>query len=172
MPRDGSIETPVSVARRALKEAKGIVEEATRIMEQWVRENVVDRRLRDEILDPYINVACNSLVRGASQGIRKKTWLPPGYDAGGKGKRVRARARTNMSLYFSLPNGKALGEATKSEVLQAASFYDKQSADMAWKARWLFKVAAKMPDRRKKVKSVWSEKQLRDLQEQVDEKVA
>ena len=111
-------------------------------------------------------MVCVESTSAVLRSERLSKWLPPNYDAGGKGDRVAALAEGNaaMLMDFPLPGGKRLGEATADEVRTAAEFYSKQAGNMAHKARWLSMIAARVKD--KTVKDALTEKKLRELQKE------
>lgn len=76
---------------------------------------------------------------------------------------ILAKAMKSTLLEFRLPSGKRLGDAVVDDVAAAADFYAKHSADMAWKARWLGVIAAKLP-RRKRVAQVFDDAALAKIQ--------
>ncbi len=150
-------------ARKALAEADGDVRVATKALERAVRGN---RALRDALLEPLVATACYSAVTAACRQERRKVWTPP------TDKLVRSRvhgayrivqmAAGNL-LAFPLPGGMKLAEATREEVAEATRFYDAQSVDMSWKARWLRLVAQSIPTG-KRVGDVLTDKRLGELQ--------
>lgn len=72
-------------------------------------------------------------------------------------------ATTEISLlYFPLPSGRRLGEAERSEVIEAAKQYNAQARDMNAKALWLAAVAEAMPAG-SVVKDVLTENDLENL---------
>jgi hypothetical protein len=122
-------------ARAALTEANGDVREATRKMEAAVRGN---RRLRDDLTDPLIASACYTAVTAQCRVERRRVWSPPAEKL--VASRVTGAHRvvqlaTGTLLMFPLPGGKKLGEATREEIGEAATFYETQAGDMAIKAR-------------------------------------
>lgn len=132
-----------AVARSALSKAGGNVIEATRLMEQEIRNNMSKYRA---LMDPLVSEACYSAITALQRGNRKTIWTAPNYTAGGNGKRVHALSAGNL-LMFPLPSGQALGSATKAEVLEAAKFYDSQALNMKTKAHWLLLVAKRLRGR-------------------------
>lgn len=151
-------------ARAALDAAAGDVREATRAMEQKVRQ---DRRLRDDLTDPLLATACYTAVTMQCRVERRKVWSPPAEKL--VASRVTGAHRvvqlaTGTLLMFPLPGGKKLGEATREEIGEAATFYETQSKDMGVKARWLRLVAQSVPGD-KTAADVLSDKRLRELQE-------
>lgn len=158
-------------AKTALDQAKGDVREATKILEDSVRNH---RQLRDALTDPLIANACYGAVRAVCHVERRKVWSPPVQrfvktQVTGAHRVVQLAAGT--LLMFPLPGGKKLGDATRDEITTAASFYESQSGDMAQKARWLQLVAQSIPAN-KKAGEVLNEKRLRELQKEAraDEK--
>lgn len=158
-------DTIAEAAKAAMGKAKGDVQQAARLLEAAVRS---DQALRDALTDPLLSGACYDAVRQHSIQARKKAWRQPVQTAAPKSNvdqsaRVVQLAKGTL-LMFPLPGGKALGNAGRDELRAAEQFYGSQSADMAWKARWLQLVAQSLP-KGKAVSDVFTEKRLRELQE-------
>lgn len=150
-------------AKAAYDSAGGDLKAAVVALEARVRK---ERSLYDALTDPLIAQACYDAVRKACHTDRQSVWKEPGTKIV-KGKtqnsaRIVHLAAGNL-LMFPLPGGKKLGEATRSEISSAANFYEKQSGDMAVKARWLRLVAQSLPSGQT-VKDVLTDKRLRELQ--------
>lgn len=129
--------------REAVKDAwqgAGSTEEAVeRLLAAAEQSEEVYRALAGPYLRQFAFAAVGNIV----QDTRDVIWSRPSApDA-----RAAALAQVNATtLYdFPLPGGKRLGDATREEIAEAAQFYMKQANDMAWKARWLSAVAAKVP---------------------------
>lgn len=60
----------------------------------------------------------------------------------------RAKVFAQSLLDFPLPGGKPLSQATRSDLDAAVDFYTKQANNMAWKARWLGRIAQEMGRKR------------------------
>lgn len=151
------------VAQQALQHTNGDVKAATAFLEDAVRK---DFRLREALTEPLIAQACYDAIRKQSGAERRGVWKPPGEKIV-KGPtqnsaRVVKLAAGNL-LMFPLPGGQKLGEATRADITKAADFYEKQSADMAGKARWLRLVAQSLTGK-KSVSQVLSDERLRELQ--------
>jgi hypothetical protein len=71
-------------------------------------------------------------------------------------------AMSRCWLEFRLWGGSKLGDADRKELEQSAGNYATQSSDMSKKARWLFSIAAKLPEG-KIVRDVLSEEQVSAL---------
>jgi hypothetical protein len=102
--------------------------------------------LEAAMLEPYRAGAARDLVRAVVRDTRKDVWRRPvGPDL-----RVISLARINSTalLDFRLPGGQRLAIAGREEVAAAAGFYLRQAADMAWKGRWLERIAAAVPEGR------------------------
>jgi hypothetical protein len=109
------------------------------------RELLRSRAMKDaKVRDVLIGYAIDGLIRASIIRTRSMIWTPP------KPKNdirtiVAVEMRINKSLLgFPLPGGKLLGEATKTEVLEAAQFYQSQGRDMMAKAAWLNAIAKAM----------------------------
>lgn len=154
-------------ARRALDDAKGDTREATRMLEEAVRQS---RKLRDLLTEPLIGNACYDAVRGQVRADRRASWNAPAPTATVTPAKVDTSSRvvhlaTGTLLMFPLPGGKRLGEATREEIGTAAAFYEGQSNDMAHKARWLRLVGQHLKGE-KKVSDVLTDARLRELQQE------
>lgn len=130
------------IAEAALEKADGEAIAAAAIMEQKIR---ADPKKYHALMDPLVASACFTAVSQVIHANREKVWTARNYKAGGNGHRVHALAAGNL-LLFPLPGGKALGEATREEVSEAAVFYGKQAADMSLKSRWLARIAEKLAE--------------------------
>ena len=150
-------------AKSALEAANGDVKAATAVLEKQVRG---DRALRDTLTDPLISNACYDAIRRQCHVERRQVWAPPAEKLVATGvtgaHRVVKLAAGNL-LTFPLPGGKKLGEATRDDVAEAASFYKSQSEDMGHKARWLQLIGQSIPAD-KTVADVLTDKRLRELQ--------
>lgn len=151
-------------ARKALRDAGGDVVSASRLMEASVRR---DLALREAITDPLISSACYDAVRQECIKERRQVWRPPVERwrpgrVSGSGRVVHLAKGT--LLMFPLPGGKPLGNANRSDLATAESFYSSQAADMGHKARWLQLIAQSVP-LGKVVSDVLSDDRLRELQE-------
>lgn len=156
------VDSVATCARLALAESKGDPGKATEKLVARVRK---DKALREAILDPLVEYACNQAVMREVRVNRGNVWVPPSPERLARmpdAERVRALANGTL-LMFPLPGGKRLGEATREEVAEAARFYERQAGDMAHKARWLQLVAQSIPDG-KTAGKVLSDERLRDLQ--------
>jgi hypothetical protein len=152
-------ESVYDIARAAFHAAAGDVKRAARIMQRRV---TVDKALLTALSEEFIRIVCEVTTRGVLRHRRRVVWLPPNYDKGGKGARVTALAAGNRLIYFPLPGGKVLADASAAEVRAAAAFYTLQARDMGWKARWLRAVAQRVPEG-KTVKEALTEKALTKL---------
>ena len=170
--KTSTVDYLAEAVKRALDDAKGDVREATRMLEEAVRQS---RRLRDLLLEPLISNACYDAIRAQVRVDRRDVWKAPVVklvpsNSGVTGSFRVAQLSAGTLLMFPLPGGLRLGEATRSEVVEAAGFYASQASDMAHKSRWLMLVAQCVPED-KTVGDVLTDKRLRDLQEATCEKV-
>ena len=148
------------IARKALASSEGDLSKATEKMEKAVRANPT---LFNELMWPLVHDACYDKLRSLVRTDREKIWTAPNYTQGGNGRRLHALASTLLD--FPLPNGKRMRDASKADLVEAATFYGTQAKDMSHKARWLDAIAARVG--RKKVGDVLSAEQLAKLQEEV-----
>lgn len=125
-----------------------------------------DKTFIAEKLPEIVRAWCDERIRMHVGAIRLSTWTPPNADPKGKGARL-TNAIANSLLDFPLPGGKRLGDATPQEVRAGAAMYRMQADDMAWKARWLEKVAD-AAGRKRTISAALSESDLRKLQEQTN----
>lgn len=162
--RKQSAITISDVARKALDDANGNVDEAAKMFEVAVRQSMA---LRDQLTEPLIAEACRAAVRKEVREERRTVWVvptakPAQVDVKAQADRVVQLAAGTLAM-FPLPGGQRLGEATREEISTAAEFYGRQAADMGVKARWLRLIAQSVPDGRK-VGDVLSDARLRELQ--------
>lgn len=137
------VDTAYAAARQALERASGNQAKAIGIMANRVRK---DRVLRDAVFEPLIEYACGQAINHALRQQRSGVWNAPAAKPGmSDGDRVRLLAAGTLAM-FVLPGGQRLGEATRSQVADAAEFYGKQAEDMGHKSRWLRLVAQSVPD--------------------------
>lgn len=148
------------IARDALRTAGGEVQRATKLMAKQVRANPA---LLRELMNDMIEVACYQEIGRLVRGDRAIVWTAPNYDKGGNGERVKALAKGNALMFFPLPGGVLLMNATRAEVLEASAFYGAQADNMSAKARWLALVA-KACDGEKPVGKCLTEERLREFQ--------
>ncbi|MEZ2410556.1 hypothetical protein AB6806_27545 [Bosea sp. RCC_152_1] len=161
------IDYVAEAARRALDDAQGDVREATRMMQEAVKQS---RRLRDLLTEPLIANACYDAIRAQVHLDRRNAWKAPveklvPSKSGVTGSYRVVQLAAGTLLMFPLPGGKKLGEATREDIATAASFYESQSADMAHKARWLRLVSQHL-EGDNTVGDVMTDKRLRELQEE------
>lgn len=155
-------------ARRALDDAEGDVKAATAMLELAVAE---PGPLRDALLEPLIAQACSAAIGREIAWRRRGIWTGQKSRHAGKSTPQEIQRQTSRVvslaagtlLMFPLPGGKALGQATRTEIAAAAEFYGRQAADMGSKSRWLQLIAQSVPDG-KTVSDVLSDKRLRELQ--------
>jgi hypothetical protein len=80
-----------------------------------------------------------------------------------KGARLRVAAAVSRISDFPLPNGTALRDSHKSEVMAAATHWMAQAETMLGRGLWLRRIAEKMPDDERTVGEVLSDKKLQAL---------
>lgn len=150
-------------AKKCVDLANGSVVEAARLLEE---QCLKDRLLYDSITRPALPQLCYEQVRGFCRDERNRIWNAPGYDETKKGVRAVVMGRENLRMLFQLPTiGKYLRDATKTEVAEAAKFYENQASNMSWKSRWLLRIADRLHGRQK-VGKVFTEQELCKLQEE------
>ena len=151
-------------AREAL-EGTATTEEAARRLLEMAK---LDSELYRKIVEPYELSACIDAIKAVRTNERAAIWKLPMKPARENAPaRALARANTYTILDFPLPGAGRLADATKAEILEAASIYRKQATDMAWKARWLEAIAAKLG--RSKVSAKFTVEDLERLQKETQE---
>jgi hypothetical protein len=158
------------VARKALDDAKGDLDEAARMFEEVIRRSPA---LRDALTEPLISSACRQAVMAEVRIARHVVWHATRHQGSDAPPRAMVTAEEHVRrvvqlgigtlVMFPLPGGKRLGEATREEIAAAADFYDRQSKDMGAKARWLRLVAQGLPNDAR-VSDVMTDERLRELQ--------
>ena len=146
---ENKIETPARVnineaARDAMIGAEDYAAGAKRLLERAHRNPA----LLDALLQPHEWHAALAAVRNATTSKRKAVWTAPTRAEKAEGaERVFLLAESigEMLLDFPLPGGRALRLATKEDVNEAADFYRTKAVDMGHKARWLARIARKVP---------------------------
>lgn len=134
--------TKAELAQAAHTEANGDTGKAASLLYDRIMS---DHVLRAEFIEPLVREWCADLI--AAECVRKPraaVWS----EAVNHGSNRRARAVVRSLLDFPLPGGKPLHLATRAEVSDAADFYTRQAEDMAWKARWLTRIAGGMGRKR------------------------
>lgn len=166
MPDDGrSTESTIKIsdlAKAAFEASGGDQVKAARLLQEDV---LSEPRKYHALMDPLVKEACNMAVSDYVRERRSKVWNAPA--PANDADRVRALAEGNALMFFLLPGGKRLAEATKADVLEAADRYRKQADDMAAKATWLERIAAKLKGN-KTVEHFFDEDQLRSLREEIE----
>jgi len=155
--------TVADAARRALEGATSNEDAAKRLLAEAQRVPELYRK----IIEPHEFSACLAAISQVRLSDRAAIWKAP--QAAPKSKTsVRALARANAYtlLDFPLPNGIRLGDATASDITEAARVYQAQAVDMQQKANWLGLIAAKLKGT-KRVSQVFSAQELEGLQTQV-----
>lgn len=156
----------------------GDILKATNEFEKKVR---ADDKLFRSALEPLVRQACYSIISGIMRTERKTVWkgagvvppVKPIYTAPvhrpDSASRVEALA-TGTLMMFPLMGGVRLRDATRKQVSDTAQMYADKASDMAWKARWLYLIAAKMGnDDTKKVVDIISESELNELKAEAEE---
>lgn len=130
-----------TIIKRAFDQSDGTIEDATDRLFDLV---TADKIFIAEHMPAILRTWCGDQIGALVGNIRLKAWTPPNADPGQRQSRLTEAV---MSLLdFPLPGGKRLADASRPEVEAGALFYRKQADDMAWKARWLQLIAAKMGD--------------------------
>ncbi len=143
------IEIPTKInineaARAAMTGAADYASGAKRLLERAHR----NPPLLDALLSPHEWHAALAAVRAATTSKRKAVWTAPTRAEKAEGAArvfILAESIDEMLLDFPLPGGLALRLATKEDVTEAADFYRTKAVDMGWKARWLIRIARKVP---------------------------
>lgn len=130
-----------------------------------------DRFLYDALMDSYEGAAARAAVRVYFRAERRGIWsaAPQQWERpAGPDSRVGALAHINTValMNFRLPGGLPIGKATEVNLREGAQFYATHSADMAWKSKWLDRVAAALPEG-KVVAEAFSEADLVKMREAV-----
>ena len=153
---------PVAEAvAQAMVLAKGDRAHAIRLLEGRVRN---DPSLRERLIAPLIRKACADVIGEAIRKGRSQAWNRPRIVQPNEQRDRVVALATGTLLMFRLPTpgNKPLGEATRAEIAEAVRFYEAQSDDMAFKARWLSLVAQHVTSG-KTVRDVMSEERLLEL---------
>ncbi len=145
------------LAQKCLAAAKGDIGVAAKLMEQRVR---ADDRLYKALLDPMVRNECYEAVRKCVRQNRGVIWHMPQPSAEEHRERVGHLAdATLLDFQLPIPGAMKLGDAEKSDVLEAVAFYDKQATDMHHKKRWLELVAKRLKEGQR-VRDAFSAEQL------------
>ncbi len=143
------IETPAKInineaARMAMAGAADYPAGVKRLLQ----EAHLNPALLEALLQPHEDRAALAAVRAVTISKRKAVWTAPTRAEKAEGAKrvcILAESIDEMLLDFPLPGGRALRLATKDDVTEAADFYRIKSSDMGWKARWLARIARKVP---------------------------
>lgn len=148
--------TARQLAQIAMDQAGNDVLKATEILEQQAAGDI---EVWKTLTEGLLRTACYDACRRICISERQAIWFSPGYDAGGKGDRIKEHSKSIMD--WPLPGGKALRHANKQDLIDAAEFYKKQADQMASIAQWLNAIAAKVKNRT--VEKCLTEAQIRAL---------
>ena len=149
-------------AKKAMDAAGGVVLKAATILESMIRN---DSDLRDAILEPLIKTACYTAVSAINRTERRRVWDTPKFAPGSKADRLDALAESNRLMNFPLNSGITLAEATQTDILKTAESFKKQGKTLLLQAHWLELIATRLRGRQK-VKSIFTESELRNLQKE------
>ena len=155
------------LANEAFEQSNGDVAKASDILFKRI---TTDNALHAAYIEPLIREWCADLisaecVRKPRHAIWNASMIEPvPASATTTESNERARNFARSLLDFPLPGGKPLHLASKADVEQAAEFYRKQAEDMAWKARWMQRIAGAM-GRKRTVGSAFTAEQLEKLRE-------
>ncbi len=151
---------------RAFEEAENNARQASALLEQWAK---ADPELARVILDPHLPTACWKLCVSQCQRNRILIWETPHSDVSGKGERVAYLATENARLLLDMPlpirGEPLLRDATKEQVVEAAIYYEKISANMVEKST-LLRLIAKKAKEGSVIGQQFTEAALRKLQAQ------
>lgn len=145
-----------------------------------------DRGARDAMMKPYERQAARELIGGVVRQGRQRIWNNAGSsvnrDASAAAQKTAIESahpgtirntvsalsdgvkRTSL-MDFRLHDGTPLADADKIKVLDAANHWRVKATDMAWKARWMERVADKVPNG-KTVRDALDENALADMQKE------
>lgn len=148
-------------AREALEGTQTRQQAAARLLEMARGNDALYRAL----MAPMEQVASLRAVNGVIGNQRRTAWAAPTKAAETGSDRLARAVHTNSYtvLDFRLPNTNLrLGDARKSDLIEAAGYYGSRAADAAHKARWLEAIAARVG--RKRVANALSESEIERLQ--------
>ncbi len=124
-----------------------------------------DPKARGELLNPLISGAIWDRIRQAAHNDRTKCLQPNAGSDSTDG--LEAMARRTL-LDFQLRNGLRLGDATRSDVKQAADWYGTLARANGTNALWLDSIVKRLKDDNKLVSDVLTEKQARRLRDKAE----
>lgn len=153
------MKTARELAQEAMDQCGGDVLVATELLEGMANN---DADVWHALTADRLKTACYDACRGICRGERRVIWNSPGYDAGGKGERIKQHSATLMD--WPLPGGKKLRDANKDDLLEAAGFYSAQASKMQAVSMWLERVADKVKS--KTVGQTLTDDQLRSLRDE------
>jgi hypothetical protein len=132
-----------ALAQAAFEQADGDPRQAALTLIAKIGRN---RALREELAEEFVRTTCMRAARDVLHSERAKSWLPPNYDAGGKGDRVKALARSNteMLLNFPLDDGTKLRDATREQIEKFGTLCAAQGKTLVHRGMFLLAVAAKL----------------------------
>lgn len=119
------------VAREALYECDGDRVAAIELLRKWIDN---DRGLFDQLINPMIDDALANAIRKVSTDDRQTLRLVASNPDRGAAGIVAMVERTLLD--FPLPRGKRLGDATPTEVQEAAEYYRARERFNRQEARW------------------------------------
>jgi len=137
MPTGGSLHT---IARAMLAHAEGDPKQAAIVMQEYLAEPDVRRRLAEDAIKLAVADSIASIrlyERGAIEHQARQ-------QAEGIARRANSIDRAFMS--FPLPFGGILADATKADIIKAVDHYEISAATQQRRAAWLRRIADRLPE--------------------------
>ena len=137
----------MQIARTCLSTTGNDVEEATAVMVEMLS----DEDTLQAVIDDAIKLVCETAVGAAMRRERAQIVRATMRYALPNGRQRAAAFVSSVSmsmLDFPLAGGQRLGAAVRSDVERQAALYEEHASDMSHKARWLRRIAERMPEGR------------------------
>lgn len=149
------------LARELLAKHGNISEAATELEEMCDEDAVLYRA----VVNGHMRALCSEIIGKVCRVDRRASFSAPPIKTLSAVRMAALADAVESTLMdgFRLPGGKALGDATKPDLIMAANGYAAQIGDMMIKRRWLSLIADKMKDDRQTVRTELNEQTLQAL---------
>ncbi len=137
----------IHIARSCLAAAGNDVEEAVSVMVEMLSDDETLQAVVDDAVQMVAVTAVGAAMRRERAQIVRAAMRPALPD--GRSRAAAFVSSVSMSMLdFPLAGGQRLGAAVRSDVERQAALYEEHASDMSHKARWLRRIAERMPEGR------------------------
>ena len=142
----------LQAAKDALEACDGDWHAAAKLLRQQAD---ADQTLQLDLTYPLIDQACWDVIRKAGAGDRRSFFAAASGNVGGDNTDGIAEASKHNWYKYPLPGGKSLGDASQSDLLDAADMHNKFASTNLQRANFFMALSAKV-GKRKTVSDVLS----------------